>query len=85
VCVPVSALPQMVSQAKEDIGTVLTSQGLAFSFKISCNFYFTFSGQIVNLHNSCKCDIGHRHSWALADESVIGANGLCKDDSGKID
>ncbi|MFO0001544.1 MAG: hypothetical protein ACK559_10460 [bacterium] len=34
-----SALPQMVSQAKEDIGTVLRSLGLDFSFKISCNFF----------------------------------------------
>ncbi len=68
VCVPVSALPQMVSQAKEDIGTVLSSIGLDLSFKISCIFYFNFTGQIVNLHKSCKRDIiGYRHSWALAD------------------
>jgi hypothetical protein len=33
VCVPVSALPQMVSQAKEDIGTLLSSIVLDFSFK----------------------------------------------------
>ncbi len=59
VCVPVSALPQMVSQAKEDIGTVLRS--IVFdSSLINSNFYFIFNGQIVNLHKSCKRDIGYR-------------------------
>jgi hypothetical protein len=38
----VSALPQMVSQAKEDIGTLLRSLALDCSFKISCNFLFQF-------------------------------------------
>jgi hypothetical protein len=38
VCVPVSALPQMVSQAKEDIGTLLRSIVFDFSFKISFIF-----------------------------------------------